>query len=115
MRGRSKMIDFDKIKEVKIENFKGGKGFVIARIYDDGNNKIMKATLQKDCSIGMHTHDNSSEIIYVFNGNASCVIDGKKEIINKGKCHYCPKGSTHSIKNENDEDLVMFCVVTINN
>ena len=35
----------------------------------------------------------------------------KKEQIKKGQCHYCPKGSAHSVKNIDNEDLVIFCVV----
>ena len=105
------MINFDLIEEIKLDNFKGGDGSVIAKIFTDNNNKIMKATLKKGASIVMHTHDNSSEIVYILSGTASCLIDGKVELVNKGECHYCPKGSTHSIKNENDDDLVMLCIV----
>ena len=35
----------------------------------------------------------------------------QKEQVKKGQCHYCPKGSAHSVKNIDDEDLVMLCVV----
>lgn len=55
------MINFDLIEEIKLDNFKGGDGSVIAKIFTDNNNKIMKATLKKGSSIGMHTHDASSE------------------------------------------------------
>ena len=85
------MINFDLLKEIELDNFKGGDGSVIAKIFTDNNNKIMKATLKKGTSIGMHTHDTSSEIIFVINGTASCEIDGKKEQVKKGQCHYCPK------------------------
>ena len=105
------MINFDELEEVTLKNFKGGDGSIIAKIFTDGNNKIMKATLRKGCSIGMHIHDMSSEIIYVLSGVASCVIDGREETIKKDECHYCPKGSTHSLKNNNDEDLIVLCVV----
>ena len=77
------MINFDLIEEIKLDNFKGGDGSVIAKIFTDNNNKIMKATLKKGASIGMHTHDTSSEIIFVINGTASCDIDGKKEQYNR--------------------------------
>ena len=42
------MINFDLIEEIKLDNFKGGDGSVIAKIFTDNNNKIMKATLKKD-------------------------------------------------------------------
>ena len=31
----------------------------------------------------------------------------------KGDCHYCPKGHTHSLINNSDEDLVFFAVVPV--
>ena len=39
------MINFDLKEEIKLDNFKGGDGSVIAKIFTDNNNKIMKATL----------------------------------------------------------------------
>lgn len=71
----------------------------------------MKSVLEKGCSVGEHTHKTSSEIIYIISGTAKCTLDGKEEIVHKGECHYCPKGSTHSIATATNEDLVMFDVV----
>jgi len=105
------MINFEKINEIAIPEFNSGTGITKSRMFADENIRIMKAVLEKGSSIGKHTHMTSSEIIYIINGKAKCIINGEEEVINKGECHYCPKGSTHSIMNENEEDLVMFCVV----
>ena len=105
------MIKFEEIKEVEIKEFNGGTGITKGRMFVDNNGKIMKALLEKGSSIGSHTHQTSSEIIYIISGIAKCILDGKEEIVKAGECHYCPKGSTHSIINENEEDLIMFCVV----
>ena len=105
------MIKFEEINEVEFPQFKGGNGITKNRMFADENVKIMRVVLEKGSSIGIHTHTTNSEIIYIIDGIARCSIDGKEEIVKKGECHYCPKGSTHSILNENEKDLVMFCVV----
>lgn len=105
------MINFEEIDVVEMPEFNGGTGITKGRMFIDDNGKIMKATLEKGASIGEHTHITSSEIIYIISGTAKCLLNGKEEIVKAGQCHYCPKGSTHSVINENDENLVMFCVV----
>ena len=105
------MIDFNNIEETIEPHFKGGNGVAKMRMFHDGKNRIMKGTLEKGCSIGMHTHETNSEIFYVVSGQAKVIIDGREEIVNEGQCHYCPKGSTHETINNTEEDLVLFCVV----
>lgn len=105
------MINFEEINEEEIPEFNGGIGITKRRMFIDNNVKIMKVMLEKGVSIGSHTHKTNSEIIYIISGIAKCILDGKEEIVKKGQCHYCPKGSTHSIINESSEDLIMFCVV----
>ena len=36
---------------------------------------------------------------------------GKEEILEKGTCHICKKGSEHSIINTGSEDLLLITVV----
>ena len=105
------MIKFEEINEVEFPQFKGGNGITKNRMFADENVKIMRVVLEKGSSIGIHTHTTNSEIIYIIDGIARCSIDGKEEILKKGECHYCPKGSTHAVLNEHAENLVMFCVV----
>lgn len=105
------MINFNEIKETEISGLNGGNGITKANMFMDTNIKIMKSVLGKGCSIGEHIHKTSSEIIYIISGTAKCTLDGKEEIVHEGECHYCPKGSTHSIANVTNEDLVMFDVV----
>ena len=82
------------------------------REFWDEKVKIMLSTLEKGCSIGHHIHKTSSEITYVIEGEAKCVLDGKEEIVRAGQCHYCPKGACHSLRNDSEEILVMFDVVS---
>lgn len=105
------MIDFNNIPEALMQSFLGGQGVTAARIFSDDKNKIMRLTLAPGSSIGMHCHDASSEIIYVLSGIGTAVIDGIEETVDAGKCHYCPKGHTHSFTNNGKEELVFFAVV----
>ncbi len=104
-------IDFGKTALSVIPNFKGGEKEMSSRMYSDGMNKIMKNTLAPGASIGMHTHEDSSEIIFITSGRGSVICDGVKEPVYAGLCHYCPKGHTHSLINDSDEDLEFLAVV----
>lgn len=105
------MINFDKIDITELPEFNGGTGTVKGRIFQNEHMKIMKAELEKGCSIGFHTHLTSCEVVYVISGRAKCRIADQTEYVKEGECHYCPKGVSHSIANENDEPLIMLCVV----
>jgi mannose-6-phosphate isomerase-like protein (cupin superfamily) len=106
------LIDFNKISENITPNFRGGEKNFISKVYADNLNKIMLDRLEPEASIGMHSHDTNSEIIYIISGNAKCLYDDTEEILNDGSCHYCPKGHSHSLINlSSDEDLVFFAIV----
>ncbi len=108
------MIDFNNIPETIMHEFQGGKGVTKLRIWnEDGINKIMRITLEPGCSIGMHMHESSSEIIYVISGKGSAILDGKPETVCAGQSHYCPKGHEHSFANNEENDLVFFAVVNL--
>ena len=105
------IIDFNKIEESVIENFKGGEGATNVRMFFDGTNRIMLGTLKSGSSIGMHTHDTSSEILYILEGSGKTVTNGVTERLEKGMCTYCEKGSTHTLINDGDKELRFFAVV----
>lgn len=96
-----------------IPNFKGGEGEFIAKIHFDGMNKIIHGTLEPGSTIGRHTHEGDSEIIYILSGSGTVEDYGRLVGIEAGQCHYCPKGHTHSLKNNGTENLVFFAVVPV--
>lgn len=105
------ILDFTKMDVTVLENFKGGEKELSAHMFYDGVNRIMHGTLIPGASIGLHTHDNGSEIIYVLKGRGKVLYDEGEEAVFEGMCHYCPKGHTHSLINNSQEDLVFFAVV----
>lgn len=105
------IINFNNIDETLIPNFKGGEKSIAAKMYSDETNRILYGKLESGASIGLHTHDTNSEIIYFIQGKGKVLIDGEYELVEAGICHYCPKGHTHSLINDSDADLTFFAVV----
>ena len=107
------LIDFSNMEEQVIPGFLGGEGTVRARMRVDELGKIMRAALEPGSSIGLHTHDASSEIIYILAGKGKVLCDGEYETLSAGSCHYCPKGHSHSLINDSDAPLEFFVVVPV--
>lgn len=105
------MIKFNEAEHVEIEKFNNGEGVFIADRYIDNNIKIMRVTLKKGSSIGLHSHNTNLEVIYVLEGKAVSTVEGVSEVVSKGEAIYMPNKGSHTIKNEFDSDLVMFCVI----
>lgn len=105
------ILDFNKMEETVIPNFKGGEKSTAAKMYFDGKNRIMKGRLIPGATIGMHKHETSSEIVFILSGKGKMLYDEGDEDLSAGQCHYCPKGHTHSLVNNSSEDLVFYAVV----
>ncbi len=69
---------YDLINETPevLPHFKGGEGEFIAAIHFDGLNKILRGTLPPGATIGRHTHEDDSEIIYILSGHGTVDDDG---------------------------------------
>ena len=105
------LLDFNEIKELTIPGMNNGTGMMTVKMYIDEQGKIIPCAIHAGGSIGLHKHTTSDDINYVLSGNGKAVCDGKEEILKKGTCHICQKGSEHSIVNTGDEDLVLITVV----
>ena len=107
------LVDFNAMEEQVIPNFLGGEGTTRARMRVDELGKIMRGALEPGSSIGLHTHETSSEIIYILAGTGKVLCDGEYEPLSAGSCHYCPKGHSHSLMNDSDGNLEFFAVVPV--
>ncbi len=105
------IIDFRNIEEKVIENFRGSEKSLRLRAYADEDNKIMMGRLEPGASVGLHTHEGNSEIVYVLSGSGKAVYKDETMKLEAGMCHYCPKGCGHMVINDGDEDMVFFAVV----
>ena len=105
------IIKFDEIKEKELKAFYGGEGALLANMYVDDRNKILRGKLVPGTTIGLHRHEPTSEIIFILSGKAKSICDGVEELLFAGDCHYCPKGSEHCLINVGEEDLCFYAVV----
>ena len=111
-------IRFDEMEVTVLPQFKGGEKEFAANMFFDGTNRIFKGTLVPGATIGMHTHDDSCEVIFVLEGNGT-VVERSPESeedtitpVSAGDCLYCQKGHTHSLRNTAEEgNLVFYAVV----
>ena len=105
------IINFNEINENVIPKFKGGEKEFKVHMFQDEKNKIMKGRLEPGASIGFHKHETNSEVIYFIKGRGKVLYNDTYEEVKEGMCHYCPKGESHSLINDSDEELVFFAVV----
>lgn len=106
------LVNFNDMKEITASEMNNGTGTVSAKMYLDEQGKIIPCSIHPKSSIGPHKHKTSDDINYVLSGTGKAVCDGKEELLHAGTCHICKKGSTHSIINTGDDDLVLLTIVT---
>lgn len=105
------VIDFEKIQEAHIVDFKGGKGKLDTRNFVDGKVKVMYSTLRPGATTGLHTHVGNCEVVFVISGVATFHYDDTVEEVRVGQVHYCPEGHSHYMENLTDHDLVYLAIV----
>lgn len=111
-------IRFDEMEVTVLPQFKGGEKEFAANMFFDGTNRIFKGRLVPGATIGMHTHEDSCEVIFVLEGSGT-IVESEPESqdetispVSAGDCLYCQKGHTHSLRNTaEDGDLVFYAVV----
>ena len=65
------IIRFDEMEVSVLPGFKGGEKALAANMFFDGTNRILKGCLEPGASIGVHTHDDSCEVIFITGGCGS--------------------------------------------
>jgi quercetin dioxygenase-like cupin family protein len=105
------LLPLHSLPAVAVPHFKGGEKEALVQKFEDAGGKILILTLVPGASIGLHTHADSSESIYVLSGCGMADGSDGQERLTPGVCHYCAKGHSHGIVNDGTEDLVLFAVV----
>ena len=109
------IIRLEEIPQSVLPAFKGGEKEFRANMHFDGRNRMFKGCLVPGSSIGVHTHDDSCETIFIISGAGTILeIENGVEIVRPvkaGDCLFCDKGQTHSLRNTSDEDLVFYASV----
>ena len=104
-------VDFNQIEPITIPGMNRGTGTMTAKMYADKQGKIIPCVIHPGGSIGLHQHASSDDINYVISGSGMATTDGAEEPLSAGICHICRKGSSHSIVNTGQEDLVLRTIV----
>ena len=104
-------LKFSEMEEKHLPNFNGGEGVFYANMYVDEKMKILRGKLVPGASIGLHRHVPTSEVIFILEGVGTAFCNGKQEDLQAGDCHYCPKGSEHTLQNTGEKDLLFYAVV----
>ena len=109
------IIRFNEIEESILPAFKGGDKEFRANMFFDGHNRLFKGRLTPGSSIGLHTHEDSCETIFILSGKGSIleIEDGQETMkdVHPGDCLFCAKNQTHSLRNTSDEDLIFYASV----
>lgn len=105
------LLNFDQIEEKVIPKMRGGEGEMITRMFVNEDTKIMRGRLTPGSTIGLHTHETDSEMIFILSGAGKVLCDGEYEPLSAGSVHYCPKGHAHSLINDGDEDLEILAMI----
>ena len=112
------IIRFDEMDLSVLPQFKGGEKELRANMFFDGTNRAFRGTLVPGATIGMHTHEDSCEMIFILSGRGTILeqepgtSDVTSSPVAAGDCLYCPKGHSHSLQNtDGTEDLVFYAVV----
>ena len=105
------LIDFNNEEWKTFEGMNGGKGTVSAKMFVNESGRVIVSSIEPGASIGLHTQDSGNDINFVASGKGKAFCNGTEEILTPGVCHYCPKGSAHTIINTGTENLVLYTVV----
>ena len=106
------VIDFTKIDEIKLDNFKGGTEYVKMIKFVDERNTIARISIPTGGSIGFHKHECDQEVMYIVSGKGILHENDCDKQVFSGNSTYCPQGESHSIRNEEKENLELFIVIT---
>lgn len=105
------IINFDEMEETAAANFFSGEKEYRSRMHIDEMGKIVMGRLIPGASIGLHTHETNCEVMYFLEGETTVLYNGETLKLHAGQVHYCPKGQSHTLKNEGETDAVFFAVL----
>lgn len=108
------LIPLNEMETTVIPHMKGGEKEVSAKMFVDVHGRVLRGKLIPGATIGLHTHEESYEVIYILSGTGKVLYEGEYEPLSAGSCHYCPPGKSHSLINDSEDDLEFFAIIPQN-
>lgn len=108
------IIDFNELEEMTIPHMNDEDGEVKAKMDVNECGRFVETIIPSGSSIGPHIQESNDDINYIISGTGVAICDDVEETLKSGVYHICPKGSSHTIINDCDEDLIFFTVVPKN-
>ena len=102
-----------------VEHMRDGNGSVDQMLILDGRDMAPHTrlfgmmTLDKGCSIGLHTHIKETEYYFILSGEGIVTeADGEKKV-SKGDVVITGDGESHAIRNESTARLVFVALIVL--
>jgi mannose-6-phosphate isomerase-like protein (cupin superfamily) len=98
--------------EVKSVEHPSNKGVYLKHFFSSNENDRLnnaEVTITKGSMIAPHIHEASSEFFYVVSGRGYAYFNGEWIKAYKGDCLMAKTGEEHGFRNDEDENLVLFC------
>ena len=105
------LLNFDQIEEKVIPKMRGGEGEMITRMFVNEDTKIMRGRLTPGSTIGLHTHETDSEMIFILSGAGKVLCDGGYGPLALGTVVDRPGGQGLSLVNDGTEDLEILAMI----
>ena len=104
-------IDFNQMDPMTLPGMNNGTGTMSVRMYNDDCYRIIPTVIHPGGSIGIHNQESGDDLNYIISGIGKAICNGIEEELKPGVMHICPKGSSHSIINTGEDNLVMLTIV----
>lgn len=101
----------------RMENFKGGAGYVTNRVILPGEDMYGKGRLfnivrlERDCEIGWHVHMGDGETFLILSGEGEFSDNGTVTTVRAGDVCFTGDGEGHSLINRSDEPLELVALI----
>lgn len=103
----------ENIKAEKISGSHGGNGTCMVRTlltdeFGSSLSYVREIKLHPYSTIGVHPHHGDEEIYYIISGRGVMNVNGEEEEVGPGDIVLVKSGSTHGLRNDVGEDLLLF-------
>ena len=79
-------------------------------VFTGTHSQLVLMSIEPGEEIGLETHENVDQILYVVDGEGTATLDGSEHEFEKGAVLCVPAGMQHNVINPGDEPLRLFTI-----